>query len=127
MKSNFTWYLKFHASGPGWKIVGPSAQNFKYQVKLFMRIYVFFRLIHTSIPSQMFYKISILKNFAKFTGKHKCWSPFSIKLQAFKSPTLYERYATAAYLGNLQNSLEKFFYRTHLDDCFWFKFKIFIN
>ena len=30
--------------------------------------------------SQMFYKIGVLKNFAKFTGKHLCWSHFLIKL-----------------------------------------------
>ena len=33
-----------------------------------------------SSRSQMFYKISILKNFAKFTGKYLCWSHFLIKL-----------------------------------------------
>ena len=31
--------------------------------------------------SQMFYIIGVLKNFAKFTGKHLCWS-LLIKLQA---------------------------------------------
>ena len=29
--------------------------------------------------SQMFFKIAILKKFAKFTRKHLCWSLFSIK------------------------------------------------
>ena len=28
----------------------------------------------------MFFKIGVLKNFAKFTGKHLCWSWFLIKL-----------------------------------------------
>ena len=32
--------------------------------------------------SQMFYKIDVLEYFAKFTGKHLCWSHFLIKLQA---------------------------------------------
>ena len=30
----------------------------------------------------MFCKKSVLKNFANFTGKHRCWSQFLIKLQA---------------------------------------------
>ena len=30
---------------------------------------------------QMFFKISVLKNFAIFTGKHLCWSYFLIELQ----------------------------------------------
>ena len=31
---------------------------------------------------QMYGKIGGLKNFANFTGKHLCWSLFSIQLQA---------------------------------------------
>ena len=34
---------------------------------------------------EVFYKISVLKNFAKFTRKHLCRSPFLIKLQASAS------------------------------------------
>ena len=33
---------------------------------------------------QMFIKISVLKNFESFTGKHLCWSLFLTKLQSFK-------------------------------------------
>ena len=32
----------------------------------------------------MFFKISVLKNFAIFTRKHLCWSLFLIKLRAFR-------------------------------------------
>ena len=32
----------------------------------------------------MFFKISVLKNFAIFEGKYMCWSLFLIKVQAFK-------------------------------------------
>ena len=32
--------------------------------------------------SLKFLKIGVLKNFAKFTGKHLCWSLFLIKFQA---------------------------------------------
>ena len=28
------------------------------------------------------FKIGVLENFAKFTGKHQCWSLFIIKLRA---------------------------------------------
>ena len=33
----------------------------------------------------MFFKIGFLKHFTIFTGKHPCWSLFSIKLQAWRS------------------------------------------
>ena len=37
----------------------------------------------------MFFKLSVLKNFAVFTWKHLCWSLFLIKLQACrKTPSL---------------------------------------
>ena len=31
---------------------------------------------------QMFHKIGVLENFAKFTGQHMCQGPFLIKLEA---------------------------------------------
>ena len=30
----------------------------------------------------MFYKVGVLENFAKFTGKHLCWNLFLINVQA---------------------------------------------
>ena len=42
-------------------------------------------------PSQMFFKIDVLKNFVIFTGKHLCWSYFLIKLQASRPATLFKR------------------------------------
>ena len=41
--------------------------------------------------SQMFFKISFLKNFAWFTGNHPCWTPFLIKLQVRQPATLLKR------------------------------------
>ena len=38
-----------------------------------------------SSRSRMFFKISVDKNFANFTGKHLCWGLFIIKLQALKA------------------------------------------
>ena len=36
-------------------------------------------------------KKGVLKNFANFTGKHLCWSPFLILLQVFRPATLLKR------------------------------------
>ena len=33
---------------------------------------------------QVFFKKTVLKNFAIFTGKHLCWSLFIIKLKVFR-------------------------------------------
>ena len=50
-----------------------------------------------SSRSQMFFKISVLKNFAIFTGKHLRWSLFLIKLQAFRcSPVNTAKFSRAA-------------------------------
>ena len=60
--------------------------------------------MHRSSRSQMFFKIVVLKNFAKFTRKHLCWSLFSIKLQALRPATLLKRDSdTGAFLWILQN------------------------
>ena len=40
-----------------------------------------------SSPSQMFFKINVLRNFTIFTGNHLCLSLFLIKLQASRSDT----------------------------------------
>ena len=36
-------------------------------------------------------KKGVLKNFANFTGKHLCWSPFWILLQVFRPATLLKK------------------------------------
>ena len=47
-----------------------------------------FRLKNSSVfrnsPSQMFFKIEVLENFANFTGKLLCWSHYCITLQALR-------------------------------------------
>ena len=40
--------------------------------------------------SQLFLKISVLKKFAIFTGKHLSWSLFLIKLLGFRPATLFK-------------------------------------
>ena len=44
--------------------------------------------IDRSSRSQIFFKIGVLKNFAKFTRKQPCWSLFLITLQVWKPATL---------------------------------------
>ena len=50
-------------------------------------------------------KKGLLRNFAKFIGKHLCQSLFFNKIAGFRHEIL-------------QNFLEHLFYRTPLDDCF---------
>ena len=40
---------------------------------------------------EVFCKKGVLKSFAIFTEKHLCWSPFSIKLQAFMPVTFFKK------------------------------------
>ena len=66
-------------------------------------------------------KKGILRNFAKFTGKHLCQSLFFNKVAGLRYATLLKKRLWhmcfpvnfAKFLGTL------FFYRTPLDDCFW--------
>ena len=57
-----------------------------------------------SSRSQMFFKISILKNFPMFTGKHLYWSLFLIKLQAFRffPVNIAELLRTAFFIEHLR-------------------------
>ena len=41
--------------------------------------------------SEVFYKKAVLNNFVTFTGKHLCWSLFSIKFPAWKPEILLKR------------------------------------
>ena len=54
--------------------------------------------------SQIFIKISVLKNFAIFTGKHLCWSLFLRKLQVLKPGSLLKGDSnTGVFLWILRN------------------------
>ena len=61
----------------------------------------------------MFFKISVLKNFAIFTGKRLCCSLFLIKLQAFWPKPLLKR--DSYFIKHLRRLLLSIFY---------FRFKI---
>ena len=47
--------------------------------------------MYRSIRSQMLFKKGVLKNFTIFTGKNQFWSLFLVKLQAFRTATLFKR------------------------------------
>ena len=42
-------------------------------------------------PRELFCKKGVLRNFANFTGKHRCWSLFLIELQAFRPGALSKK------------------------------------
>ena len=56
-------------------------------------------------PLELFCKKKgVLRNFANFIGKHKCWSLFLLGLQAFRPAALLKRdSSTDVFLWNLQN------------------------
>ena len=59
--------------------------------------------------SQMFFKIVVFKNFANFTGKHLCWSLFSIKLQAFRPAAFLKRDSNRCFPMKFEKFLRHFF------------------
>ena len=70
--------------------------------------------------SQIFIKISALKNFAIFTGKHLCRSLFLKRLQVLKPASLLKGDSnTGAFLWILQNFQVQLFLWNTSDGCFW--------
>ena len=70
-----------------------------------------------SSRSQILFKISVLKNFATFTGKHHCWSLFLIKLKAFRLSGLqlcYKRLQHSFYLVKFAKVLRTSFFTEYL-------------
>ena len=88
-----------------------------YPVLIF---WLFRRYFRSSRPSA-FYKIGVLKTFAKFLRKHISWNLFSIKLQTFR-PKLYWSTDdnTDIFQFFLQNFYELFFKRKRTGDYFWY-------
>ena len=63
--------------------------------------------------SQKFFKIGILRNVAKFTVKHMCWSLFFMKLQAWRTATLKKETPTQVFSCKIREiSKNTYFYRT---------------
>ena len=68
-------------------------------------------------PPKVFYKKDVLKNFAKFTGKHLCQSLFFNKVTGrnfMKRETLAQVFSCELF----RNFSERLFYRTPPSDCF---------
>ena len=55
---------------------------------------------------------AVLKNFATFTGRHLCRSPFLMKLQAWRPTILLRDSITGVFLWILWNFKEHYFWRT---------------
>ena len=63
---------------------------------------------------------SVLRNFAKFTGKHLCQSFFFNKVPGLRTATLLKKRPWhRCFPVNFAKLLRTPFYRTPLDDCFW--------
>ena len=72
-----------------------------------------------SSRSQMFFKIDVLKNFAKFLEKYLSCSLFLIILQAWRLVTLLKRdFNTGVFLWILRNSKNSFFIDLITNSCF---------
>ena len=68
-------------------------------------------------PPEVFCKKDVLKNFAKFTGKHLCQSLVYNKVTGhnfMKRETLAQVFSCELF----RNFLERLFYRTPPSDCF---------
>ena len=74
--------------------------------------------------SQIFYKTSVLKNLAKFTGKHVCWKFFFNKVAGLQ-PIKKEIPAQVFSCEFLWIYWEHVFYRAPLDDCFCLSLPLF--
>ena len=69
---------------------------------------------------QMFFKISVLKNFANFTGKHLRWSIFLIKLQALACNVIKKRPQHRCFPVKFEKFLKTPLFTEHLHcDCFF--------
>ena len=78
------------------------------------------RIMFRSSCSQMFFEISVLKNFVILIRKHLCWSLFFKKLQAWRATTLLKRVSdTVASLWILRNFYE------HYEQFGYYKNKLF--
>ena len=120
---------KLVKSKPGFKTFKKKELSFKLN---FLLLLILFSYIWSQVVASIWdaetviyrcflqIKISVLKNFAKLTGKQLYWSLFLIKLQAWRTATLPKRDSeTGIFLSILRKSQKQLFYRTPLDDCFW--------
>ena len=80
-------YISYNiAFGPAEYRAVFSTTNVFFKLYLYVFKYAF-RSSFGSTRSEVFFKMGILRNFPKFTGKHLCKDSFLIKLQALGSDT----------------------------------------
>ena len=97
MKQNLMWSDKFKILTPKWQLL-KILSNLKY----------YCQIIRSSRP-ELFCKKVVLKNFAKFTEKHLCWSLFSSKVADVRPATLLKnklrhRYFHLNFAKSLSNN-----------------------
>ena len=69
-------------------------------------------------------KKAVLRNLKKFTGKHQYQSLFFNKCASLRPATSLKRHLADSSIGVFLRIIKKLlFYRTRLNDCFWFYLK----
>ena len=87
MQYHIILYISYNiAFGPAEYRAVFSTTNVFFKLCLYVFKYAF-RSSFGSSRSEVFFKMDVLRNFAKFTGKHLCRDSFLIKLQALGSDT----------------------------------------
>ena len=97
MKQNLMWSDKFKILTPKWQLL-KILSNLKYYCQIIR-----------SSRRELFYKKVVLKNFAKFTEKHLCWSRFYSKVADVRPATLLKnklrhRYFHLNFAKSLSNN-----------------------
>ena len=88
----------------------------------FSRNFVFNILKYRNSPSQMFFKIGVLKHFAIFKGKQMCWSLFFNKVAGLRPAVLLKnRLQRRCFLANIDKFLRTGFYIEQLQ---WLLLKV---
>ena len=86
------WFLRNFWENLYWEMI--------FFIVIFSKFYKKFRSSHQRCSIKKF----VLKKFAIFTGKHRCWSLFSIQLQDWRPTTLLKRGSNpGVFLWILQN------------------------
>ena len=96
-------------------------ESHTYNLQFYLKISPFTNIFNSSC-SQAFFKICVFKNFPNFTGKHRCWRLFLLKLQSQTLATLLKRDSiTGVFLRNQRNFQEQLFLQNTFGDCFIFQ------
>ena len=65
-------------------------------------------------PREVLYKKTVLKHFARFTGKHLCQSLFLITLQGFNPVTLLKSDFDTVFSGEYCETFKNTYFEKHL-------------